>query len=109
MELWRYGVLWEQNCLSSWKYVLSLIAYPLSPYNLMPTSNFKDCKINMHLCSKSPVQPQGKYLNNIPFICALRNAVKSRYKGKREKEKREGRKKGSGERAIAMAMEMAKG
>jgi hypothetical protein len=25
----------------------------------------------MHLCSKSPVQPQGKYLNNNSFICTL--------------------------------------
>ena len=52
-------------------HVLSLIAYPLSPYNLNPTATFKDCKINMHLCSKSPVQPQGKYLNNNSFICTL--------------------------------------
>ena len=53
------------------KNVLSLITTPFSPYNLNPTATFKDCKINMHLCSKSPVQPQGKYLDNNSFVCTL--------------------------------------
>ena len=51
--------------------VLSLITTPFSPYNLNPTATFKDRKINIHLCSKSPARLQGKYLDNNSFVCTL--------------------------------------
>ncbi len=95
------------------KNVLSLITTSFSPCNLNPSANFKDCKINMHLCSKNPVQPQGKYLNNNSFICTLGDAVKRRYKGKKGTREKKGKGRRRGERAIAIAMAkgrvMAKG
>ena len=82
------------------KNVLSLITTPFSPYNLNPTATFKDCKINMHLCSKSPVQPQGKYLDNNSFVCTLGDAVKDRYKAKKGKREKRGKEKRKVESAI---------
>ncbi len=51
------------------KNVLSLITTPFTPCNLMPTSNFKDCKVDIYFPPKNPPRLQAKYLNNNPFIC----------------------------------------
>ena len=58
----------------------------------------------MHLCSKSPVQPQGKYLDNNSFVCTLGDAVKSRYKGKKGKREKRGKEKREWRVQYEMAM-----